>query len=155
MNHGGDDAVLNVVVGVAATVVEASLYVGGHQVGEHLRKMLDKAFLGTVGPEEAQLEEGLAQVFPLPPVVATAVAVALLFGGKRASDVETTVVKHPVVFLNGLGLAGESLVEELEQVGLLRLDGGPAAANGFGTLRRGGLDGGSGLRLLLLCKNCL
>ena len=40
MNHGGDDAVFSVVVGIAATVVEAALDVGGHQIGEHLHHLL-------------------------------------------------------------------------------------------------------------------
>lgn len=55
VDHGVDDMVFGVGVGVAAPVVEATLYVGSHQVGEHFGQMLGKAFLGTVGTEEAEL----------------------------------------------------------------------------------------------------
>ena len=51
---------------MGATAVETSLDVGHREVREDIGQMLGEASLGAVGTEEAQTDEGIAQVGPLP-----------------------------------------------------------------------------------------
>lgn len=62
--------------------------------------MLGEASFGAVGAEEAQTDEGIAQVGPLPACIGAGFGVALLVCSERTPDVEAAMVEGFVIFLN-------------------------------------------------------
>jgi len=60
--HFADDGGGDIGIDIAATAVETSLDVGHREVREDVGQMLGEASLGAVGAEEAQTDEGIAQV---------------------------------------------------------------------------------------------
>ena len=79
---------------------------------------------------------------PLPTCIAASIGVALLFLDEGAPDEEAAMMEGLVVALDGEGVGGQLLVEELGQVGFLRLSGKALTINIFGTLRLGLRVGG-------------
>lgn len=60
--HFADDGGGGIGIDIAATAVETPLDVGHREVREDVGQMLGEASFGAVGAEEAQTDEGIAQL---------------------------------------------------------------------------------------------
>ena len=112
-DHLANDISFSVGIDIATTIVKTALYIGQLEIWEDIGQMLSEATLGTIGAEEAQSDEGIAQMTPLPTCITTGFGVALLFCCERTPDVETAVMEDLVILLNSSCIAGKFGAEEL------------------------------------------